>query len=262
MKILVVSDIHANLDAFEAVLASADGSCAGFVMLGDCTGYGPDATACVSLLSSLASAFDPFVALLGNHDAALTGALDLSWFGPAARFSAEKTRSEARPVDVAFLSGLAPSRVLSAFPDVLLSHGSPVEPLTGYLFGGDETTRAFESMAEAGVRACLCGHTHEGAVFRPGSGADPARPASSARPTREYPAPGTTIVLGAGPVIVNPGSVGFPRAFNGLDAEPSYESWPAYYGVWDTETDVFAFAEARYDFSAVVARMRAGGWVT
>ncbi len=269
MKILVVSDIHANLDAFEAVLASAGDGCAGFVMLGDCTGYGPDASACVSLLASLGSRFDPFVALLGNHDAALTGALDLSWFGPTARFSAGKTRGAVLPADVAYLSRLAPSAVMPGFPDILLSHGSPEEPLTGYLFGGEETSRAFGAMARDGVRACLCGHTHEGAVFRPGNepgeGIGAARltvPAREPRPTRAFPAPGVEVRLGAGPVIVNPGSAGFPRAFNGLAEEPEYAHWPAYYGVWDTKADTFAFAAAFYDFGAVVDRMRSGGWVT
>lgn len=251
---LVVSDIHANLDAFEAVLAAAGNSCAGFVMLGDATGYGPDVSACVSLLGSLVDRFDPFVVLLGNHDAALTGTLDLSWFGSAARFSAVKTRREASPGDVAFLSKLGPSARVPAFPDVLLSHGSPEEPLTGYLFGGKETDRAFDAMTRTGIRACLCGHTHQSAVFR--------RDPSTGGIERGFPAVGETFPLGPGPVIVNPGSVGFPRAFNALAEEPPYDAWPAYFGVWDTDADAFTFAEARYDFGAVVDRMRSGGWIS
>ncbi len=254
MKILVVSDIHANLDAFEAVVAAAGDSCMGFAMLGDCTGYGPDASACVSLLASLEARFDPFVALLGNHDAALLGTLEDSWFGPTARASAIRTRREARPSDAAFLSRLRPSASMTGFPDVLLSHGSPEEPLTGYLFGGEETERAFGMMSLTGTRACFCGHTHESAVFRQDSG--------SRRAMRFFPSRGETVTLGAGPVIVNPGSVGFPRAFNGLAEEPAYDSWPAYYGVWDTDADTFTFAEATYDFGSVVDRMRSDGWIS
>ena len=86
MIVLILSDIHANREAFEAVLAHA-GAFDRLWFLGDAVGYGPDPNACVERLLELA----PEVWLAGNHDHAALGKLDLSTFNPEARRAAEWT---------------------------------------------------------------------------------------------------------------------------------------------------------------------------
>ena len=91
MRILIISDIHANLTAFETVLADAVGEWEQVWCLGDVIGYGPDPNECIDRLKEL----DP-VALSGNHDWAVLGKLDITTFNRDARFC---HRVDSRPVD-------------------------------------------------------------------------------------------------------------------------------------------------------------------
>jgi hypothetical protein len=140
---------------------------------------------------------------------------------------------------------------------VFASHGSPLEPLTGYLWGTAETTAALSWLGKRDLRLCFCGHTHEAAVF-------------SGMPKNRimYPVPGEVVdVAGDARIarIINPGSTGFPRSFNGArtadmpgDALPvSESSFPAYYAVWDTMENTVTFRDARYDRRPVEDRIDA-----
>jgi predicted phosphodiesterase len=248
MKILVVSDIHANLDALDAVLSRADFSYGAFMCLGDITGYGPDPEACVRRIREVSSSFDTSRTLSGNHDAALSGLLSPGWFNKSAQHSIDRTKNALSVTSRDWLSSLPSSAHWS--DSVYLSHGSPVEPLTGYLWGGMETMVALSWLSERGATLCFVGHTHAASVFSGARSADPGSRILS-------PAPGETVSVAAGPVIVNPGSVGFPRAFNGGRESVSIESYPAYFAVFDDEALTVEFHEVRYDRRGVEKRIAA-----
>jgi diadenosine tetraphosphatase ApaH/serine/threonine PP2A family protein phosphatase len=244
MKILVVSDIHANADALGAVLRAEADSCAGFFCLGDIVGYGPDPSECVGTLRRADRTFEPCVILGGNHEGGLSGKIPEDWFNANAKKSVRRLKRDISDDDRGWLSALPPTYDFGE--GVLLSHASPVEPLTGYLFGGFETDIALSFLVDSGVRLCFCGHTHDASAFG-------FVPSGFPR----FPPPGSVLALGdtARPVIVNPGSVGFPRSFNGGrtadmpgSGEPISEaSFPAYYAVWDTGAGTVTYKDARYD---------------
>lgn len=287
MKIVVVSDIHANLEAFRAVL-DAERGFDGFLCLGDITGYGTEPAECVELARSVARKAAWSLVLAGNHDAVLTGKLSESWFNGAVLPSIAYTRSRLSMHELDWLASLpssadvilprasemgAPARRLP-LPHLfrkgslaaIAAHGDPAAPLTGYLWGGTETASAYAAMERRGVGLCFVGHSHESSAFsRGGLGSVSA---------------GGVLSIGENePVIVNPGSVGFPRDFgllarvvgdpssisspgtDGLlEPEPlSLERYPAYYAVWDSETGTVTFRNARYDRSDFERRVTVAG---
>jgi predicted phosphodiesterase len=269
VKILIVSDIHANLDAYEAVLAAERGAYEGFVCLGDTTGYGCDPAECVDLVRAAAGEAVLSIVLAGNHDAVLSGRVDASWFNASALKSVGFTRMRLGSAALDWLAALpASADVLitagngSGEPTLaaIAAHGSADQPLTGYLWGGEETVETYAAMASRAVPLCLVGHTHVASVFSYGGfGAVSPR--------------GVLTVGGGAPVIANPGSVGFPREF-GLFAdiigegegarapepEPlSIERYPAYYALWDTEARTVSFRDARYDRGPFDRRLAAAG---
>ena len=261
MKILLISDIHANLDGLNAVLDAEISKCRGVICLGDITGYGPDPEECVRLVRDLPSIFETCVVLGGNHDAVLSGKLPLEWFNGHAQSSVAFTSRALSPESLEWLSALASTASFS--PGVFASHGSPLEPLTGYLWGTEETSAAFSWLAERDLSLSFCGHTHEAAVF-----------SKTSKNRIRYPEPGEVICVGGdradsvgscAPQIINPGSTGFPRSFNDMrtadipvDTLPvSKSSFPAYYAVWDTMENTVTFRAARYDRRAVEDRIDA-----
>ena len=150
MRVAVVSDIHANLAALEAVLAEIDGEAPDELWcLGDLVGYGPRPSECTELVAARAA-----ICLAGNHDLAVIGKLDLLEFsgdaGDAARWTREVLTDGAR----AYLDGLEPS---GARADVALYHASARDPIWEYVLS-DETAAA--TMAIAGTRLVLVGHSH------------------------------------------------------------------------------------------------------
>ena len=293
MKVVVVSDIHANLDAFKAVL-DAERGFDGFLCLGDLTGYGTEPLECLELARSLSRRAAWSLVLAGNHDAVLAGKLPESWFNRAVLPSIAYTRARLSIRDIDWLASLpsaadvilprggsapdasARRRALLSFFDkgtlaAIAAHGDPAEPLTGYLWGGEETAGAYGAMARRGVGLCFVGHSHEASAFSRG-GFGVVSPS------------GVLSVADNAPAIVNPGSVGFPRDFgllariasdasdaspgagsspapNGLpDAEPlSLERYPAYYALWDTDAGTVSFRNARYDRTAFERRLTAAG---
>ena len=87
MKTLVISDVHANLDALNAVLESA-GEVESVLCLGDIVGYGPDPNECIERLSTLPN----LTCIMGNHDAAALGLIDIDTFNKEARLSSRWTQ--------------------------------------------------------------------------------------------------------------------------------------------------------------------------
>ena len=153
MRVAVLSDIHSNLVALDAVLAHA-GSVDAVWHLGDVVGYGPDPDGVVARLAGLEA-----VGVRGNHDAAALGGPEIDWFNPDARAAAEWTRDRMDGTTRAWLDGLPTKRELGA---VTLVHGSPRDPLREYVVS--------MGVALANLRALtttygLHGHTHVPIAF-------------------------------------------------------------------------------------------------
>ena len=126
VSIAVLSDIHGNRQAFEAVLeATREAGCQAVWCLGDLVGYGADPDACVDLAREHAA-----VCLAGNHDLGVTGAIPLEQFSRGAGLAAEWTRQTIRPDTLDFLAGLKPS---DTSHDVALYHASPRDPVWEYV---------------------------------------------------------------------------------------------------------------------------------
>ncbi|MCA9984025.1 MAG: metallophosphoesterase family protein [Anaerolineales bacterium] len=226
MRILIISDIHANLTAFDAVLADAVGEWEQVWCLGDVIGYGPDPNECIDRLKEL----DP-VALSGNHDWAVLGKLDITTFNRDARYAIEWTRSELTEASRGWLDALPPS---IPQPVYSLAHGSPRHPVWEYIM--DEGT-ATVNFAFFDSTYCLVGHTHTPVIFEQ---------VDSMRVVARMPIYNQPIQLDRTRLIINPGSVGQPR-----DSDPR-----ACYAILDTELNTWEYRRVEYDIEATQERMR------
>lgn len=160
MRYAIFTDIHANLEALEAVLAKIDEIAQeepidAIWFLGDLVGYGPNPNECITTLRARTN-----VIIAGNHDWAAVGKIDLEDFSEAARISAEWTAAELTDEHREFLANL-PERI--DMPDCLLVHGSPYGPLWEYLTSEILAERSFQYFHS---RYCLVGHTHVPVIFQ------------------------------------------------------------------------------------------------
>jgi diadenosine tetraphosphatase ApaH/serine/threonine PP2A family protein phosphatase len=162
MRYAVFTDIHANLEALEAVLAKIDEIAAKepidqIWFLGDLVGYGPDPNECILKLRARTD-----IIIAGNHDWAAVGKIDLEEFSPAARISAEWTAEQLTGEHRAFLENL-PERL--EIGECTLVHGSPYGPLWEYLTREEQALaeRSFEYFTS---RYCFVGHTHVPVIFQ------------------------------------------------------------------------------------------------
>lgn len=227
MRILVISDIHANLTAFETVLNDAKGDWEYVWCLGDVVGYGPDPNECVELLQTM-----PHLCLAGNHDWAALGRLDVRNFNPDARKAVDWTRNALKPQNVDYLEALPTTFVIGHYT---LAHGSPREPVWEYIL---EPLIAALNFSHFETPYCLVGHTHQPVIFEQVNDqgdTEAVMPAYRSRRT-----------LNGRRQIINPGSVGQPR-----DANPD-----AAYAILDDETNIWEHRRVRYDITAVQRRMR------
>jgi predicted phosphodiesterase len=188
MRIAVLSDIHGNLPALEAVLAALKPYDAVWE-LGDIVGYGPQPDEVVARLVT-----EGATGVRGNHDSAAIGLLDTDAFNDDARTAVEWTADRIQPGTRDWLAAL-PLRVDSS--PFTLVHGSPRDPTWEYVYSAG-VARANMPLFETPY--CLVGHTHVPLVFR-------QRSRVESLGVRE----GTTFALGAERLIINPGSVGQPR---------------------------------------------------
>lgn len=227
MRVLVISDIHANLTAFETVLEDAKGDWDYVWCLGDVVGYGPDPNECVDLLRSL-----PHLCLAGNHDWAALNRLDIRTFNPDARKAVQWTQDTLRKDVVEYLEALPTTFVIGNYT---LAHGSPREPVWEYIL---EPLVAALNFASFETDYCLVGHTHQPVIYQLMNEQGETKPIA--------PTYGRPRQLEGHRQIINPGSIGQPR-----DANPK-----AAYAILDTETNTFEHRRVAYDIKAVQDRMR------
>ncbi len=228
MRVAVLSDIHSNLVALDAVLAHA-GAVDAVWHLGDVVGYGPDPDGVVARLIEVGA-----IGVRGNHDAAALGGREIEWFNPEARAAAEWTRDTIDGTTRAWLSAL-PER--HATGRMTLVHGSPRDPIREYV---STAGIALENLAVLETDFGLHGHTHVPVAFCLGP---------DERLRVVAPASGGSLGLDGQRALINPGSVGQPR-----DGDPD-----ASYLVLDPENATVTWHRVAYDVPAVQAAIRAAG---
>jgi predicted phosphodiesterase len=227
MRIAVISDVHSNLHALDAVLADV-GAVDAIWHLGDIVGYGPEPNAVVDRLASAGA-----LGVRGNHDAAAAGGDEIDWFNADARAAMEWTRRAISSTTKAWLTALPQRREAE---DFTLVHGSPIDPMWEYV---TTTAAAAENLAAISTTHGLNGHTHVPIAF------SLVGDRTSAEPS--FPAPG--VDLDGRRLLLNPGSVGQPR-----DGDPR-----ASYMVLDLAARRVHWGRVAYDIDAVRDRMRAAG---
>jgi predicted phosphodiesterase len=234
MRYLILSDIHANIHALDAVLEdAADVGWDAAICLGDLVGYGADSAAVLQRMRELA----PQWLVRGNHDRVCAGLTSSATFSPPARIAIEWTRATLSEDDLAMLSAL-PVGPLAVDADALLCHGAPHDE-DMYLL---DTADATLAMSAHRARLCLHGHTHAQTIFHLSH--QGLRDVTPAR-RRSH-----VITLGPGARwLINPGSVGQPR-----DRDPR-----AAYAVWDTGADTMDLRRVAYDVPAAQAAIRDAG---
>jgi len=226
MKTLLVSDIHANLVALEAVLADAP-TVDAIWNIGDTIGYGPRPRECLDLM------VDRFASpvLVGNHDLACIGDVDLAEFNPVAQVASRWTALQLGMDHRAYLKNLPAITVAEGYT---LAHGSPRAPIWEYVTNAAIAT---DNFAFFDTDVCFIGHTHIAmyAALREG------------RPVAEVSAfrPGETVDLLQARYIINPGSVGQPR-----DRDPR-----AAYAVLDTDRGTITAHRVEYDIPKTQRQM-------
>jgi diadenosine tetraphosphatase ApaH/serine/threonine PP2A family protein phosphatase len=191
LRIAVLSDVHANLHALEAVLAEVDAAGVDELWcLGDLVGYGPRPNECVALLRERAA-----VCLAGNHDLVVLGKIPIHAFAGEAAAAASWTRGVLDERERTFLDGLAPAGDARG---VALYHGSARDPVWEYVLSSEAARATF---ALTSARLVLVGHSHVALEISEDGGSLHGERAGA----------GTTLELDAVRRLLNPGSVGQPR---------------------------------------------------
>ena len=228
MRYLVISDIHSNLVALEAVLDDAPPGLAVWC-LGDIVGYGPNPNECVERLQSLNPA-----CIVGNHDWAVLGRASLEDFNEEAKAAVRWTQEQLTSKNLAYLEDLSISLVKGAFT---LVHGSPREPIWEYLV---YCSAASLNFAYFSTPYCLVGHPHIPVMFR--FWGQSTKHVCEAERLWEA----NVHSLGDERLIINPGSVGQPR-----DGDPR-----ASYIILDAEAGTLEHRRVPYDIGRTQRLMR------
>jgi len=230
MRYLLISDIHANLAAFEAVLKDAQGKYDKVWCLGDMVGYGPDPNECVELLLTL-----DHICIAGNHDWAVLDKLDVDDFNPDARFATLWTRKQLTKKVRDYLDSLPIALVEE---DIFtLVHGSPRHPIWEYVL---YPAVAQPNFKQFDTPYCFVGHTHSPIIFEEAE--TPKKMCTAYIPEFNN----GPIMLGNQRLIINPGSVGQPRDGDARAA----------YGILDTDKKSFEFRRVTYPVNVTQEKMK------
>jgi predicted phosphodiesterase len=232
VKVAVISDIHSNRQAFEAVLeAVADSEASEIWCLGDLVGYGADPNACVDMARRHAA-----VCLAGNHDLAVAGQIPITDFSRGASVAAQWTQDVLEPENRAFLEGLsAEGREGDAQHEVALYHASPRDPVWEYVLSA---LLAELCITAQSARVCLIGHSHVALSFTRSDGN-----LATGEPRRD----GAELDIAYDEWLLNPGSVGQPR-----DGDPR-----AAWMLLDLEDWTVQYRRTEYDVAGAASAIRA-----
>lgn len=234
MRYLVISDLHSNWEALQAVLEEAAGKYDEILCCGDVVGYGADPNPVVDWVRENVKA-----TVRGNHDRACVGLEDLEWFNPIAQAASRWTMEQLSPENVEFVRNLPMGPVTVG--NFQLIHGSPVDE-DDYLVNAADAGAAFPYAASSLV---FFGHTHLQGGFR-------WRGEQVQAIGRLHPEWQTRYLLEIDPrcaYLINPGSVGQPR-----DGDPR-----AGYVLYDAEAELLFFHRVTYDIETTQRKIRDAG---
>jgi predicted phosphodiesterase len=228
MRIAIFSDVHANLEALGAVMhAYRDERIDKYYCLGDVVGYGANPNECANIVREVAE-----TTILGNHDAAVAGRMDYSYYYEAARQALDQHASCLTAANMQWLKGLPYKRMLTE-QNVLLCHGSPVRiEEFEYIFAPEQARECLPIFHELG-HLTVIGHSHLCKVFalRPGY--------------VEELSPNDFVLEEGFKYIVSVGSVGQPRDYDNR----------ASYTVYDSDTRQFQFKRVEYDIDLAATKI-------
>lgn len=232
MRCAIISDIHSNLTAFQAVLQDieARGGFERIWCLGDIVGYGPDPKECIELLRQ----YD-HICVAGNHDWGSIGKIDVDDFNSEAAAACRWTGQQLDQQDVDYLASLP---LVTSEGDFTLAHGSPREPIWEYLVSTHVARFSFDYFQ---TRFCLVGHSHVPMVF------ELLAPDGDCL-VHEFPTD-IPLIIDGNRLIINPGGVGQPR-----DSDPR-----ASYALYDSDHNVIWHHRVVYDITSTQQRMREHG---
>jgi predicted phosphodiesterase len=231
MRILVLSDLHANSTALEAVLAAAKSRWELSVCLGDVVGYGPDPNEVTARLRELGTQ-----TIRGNHDKAVTGLMVTDDFNPVAKAAVDWTRAQLQPEHLNWLAGLPPGPL--ATDGIVLVHGA-LQDEDEYVF---TPAQALDGLLDSTAAVTFFGHTHHQGGF---SYQDSQLEVLQIRPRLSEPFAALQIEEPRR-YLLNPGSIGQPR-----DGDPR-----AAFAIADLDHHIVEFWRVPYDVAAVQERMR------
>ena len=231
MKIAIISDIHANMEAFEQVSADiARSRVDDIISLGDHIGYGPKPEEVIKRIRRR-----KITALQGNHELALVEPTYLDWFNHAARKSLNMTRKLLTPRSINFIGKL---KTHYSAHGCRFVHGFPPDSVLTYLFQLSDETK-IQALGRLSEQRCFIGHTHTLDIVSLG------RQGLKSGKLKE----GLNKLDGRRKYIISAGSVGQPRDGNNK----------AKYLIWDSTEDTVDVKFVAYDIAAVVEKMMAAG---
>ncbi len=231
MRILVLSDLHSNATALDAVLSAAKGHWDLSVCLGDVVGYGPDPDEVTARLLEMGTQ-----TIRGNHDKAVTGLMITDDFNPVAKAAVEWTRAQLTPEHMAWLSALPQGPL--ATDGIVLVHGA-LQDEDEYVF---TPAQALDGLLDSTAEVTFFGHTHHQGGF---SYQDSQLEVLQIRP-RPSESFAALRIEQPRRYLLNPGSIGQPR-----DGDPR-----AAFAIADLEHQTVEFWRVPYDVAAVQERMR------
>lgn len=232
MRYGIISDVHANLEALNAVLERLNDVDA-ILCPGDIVGYGANPNECCAILRDLGATI-----VLGNHDAVCVGRMDIEWFNPHAQAAALWTAEHLAKQHSDYLLDLP---LVERRQEFVVVHGSlAAPPEFEYITGPSQACRSFADMGEYAL--CFVGHTHVAEFYA-------QRIGNSGADQTLVPSPIKVRIKPGFHYIVNCGSVGQPR-----DGIPL-----ASCGVYDTDSGTVEIIRVEYDIETAQAKMRDSG---
>ncbi len=255
MRALILSDIHANLEALQAVLAAAEGQWDEIWNLGDLVGYGASPNQVIEIIRPLET-----LVVRGNHDRVCCGLTSPNTFNPTARTAANWTRTQLSPENLAWLREMAQGPIHPMLPGVNCVHGSPLDEDSYILTMRD----AWAPLQQMSTPITFFGHTHIQGGFsqkdhdwhelRPHNHPANGREAGSFAGDPDLPVSYTVTLSPGTRHLLNPGSVGQPRD----------RDWRAAFAIFNSEPETdegqtITFHRVPYDLVASQGRILMAG---